>query len=365
MQLPVSNGIDDTAVINTALGSASEVVGLPGETYRISAPLGLRYSRTHLSMESCGVDLLGGSDCNMVKNVSGSVLTDVTISGGTWNRGSNGGVGNDNHSLFLRGFKRLTVRDLRVTSAGGKYAVAIGATEGAQVTNLSFDTASDGVHITGPARDVVIRDVRGRTSDDMVAFTGRDYVHYDDVHGDITGAVVEGVFPDGSLAALKVVSGDGARVSGLSASRIYGTTQIRPISIQADQTGPTVADGITLADLDVQATDPDWAIIWLRGVTSTDIEIRDVRVRRLITGRQMVMIDQNGRIGSLSLDNWIIGPDAGGPADIVGLYGSMHLGTLRICRVRHPVSWSGIPYRRGGTSVADSVSVSDVTVVNY
>jgi hypothetical protein len=367
--LPPSNGADDTSIINAALTTDRYVAGLPGETYLISAPL-IIGSGTTLDMTACTVRLRPGSDCHLLQTAAvadGGRTTDITVRGGTWDRGANAGTGNDRHSLFLRHTDRLTVRDLRVTSTAGKYALAIGDATEVRVRDISLQTASDGVHITGPARAVDIRGITGTTGDDQVALTARDYPAYDDVHGDITGVTIDGVFCDGSLAAIKIVSGTDTRVSAVAVSHVHGTTRIRPIAVIEDQSGPTVADGIVLTDLDVQCTDPAWALIWLRGVASTDITIRDVRMRRPATNNPIVLIDRTTRIGSLTIDGFLLDPGAVTQVNLIGVYGTAHLGALRVARVRIPTSnaWTGSVVKLGGAGSVDSSVVSDVYTVTY
>ena len=364
--LPASTGVDDTSVINAALAAGRLVTGLAGETYLISAPLVVG-SGTTLDMTACTVTLLPGSNCHMVENVAVAGAGrdhDITIVGGTWVRGANAGVGNDRHSLFFRRADRLNVRDLRVTSTGGKYSVAAGDVTEVRVHDISLTTASDGVHITGPARAVDIRGISGTTGDDMVALTARDWAAYDDVHGDIDDVIIDGVYAAGSAAAVKIISGTDTAVSAVSVSHVYGTTTIRPIAIIDDTTGPTVADGIVISDLDVQCTNPTYSLIWLRGVASTDITIRDVRVRRPLVNAwtPMVLVDRTTNIGSLTIDGWLLSPDAVTTSPIVGVFGTAHVGVLRLSRVRTPaaMAWPGPPIKVGGSGTVTSSSAADV-----
>lgn len=70
--VPVSNGTDDTSVINALLAAARTagggvVKGTAGQTYKQSAPL-VPGSGTTLDMTGCTVSLNSGSNCNMVNN---------------------------------------------------------------------------------------------------------------------------------------------------------------------------------------------------------------------------------------------------------------------------------------------------------
>lgn len=338
----------------------------PGAVYEITAPLVVP-SDTTLDMTGCTVRAAPGAGFNLLRNTAvaaGGRDHDITIVGGTWERGANGGTGNDTHNLFFRRIDGLTVRDVAVTSAGGKYAITAADVTDVTVTRVRFKTFSDGVHITGPARDVSISDVKGTTGDDQVALTARDYGHYDDVHGDIENVNVSDVHSLGSLASLKIISGTDTAVRDVRVSGLYGTTRIRPISISSDLTGPTVADGIEISGVHVQCTDPSFASIWLRGVSSTDITIRDVRTTRAMAGNPMVLIDRDTRIGSLTIDGWqMTAPAGAGANDLIGVYGTARIDVLRLNRLRTPVSWRGRIVWVGSASASVGSSVVTDSVV--
>ena len=80
-----SNGVDDTAMLNTALAAAGVVRGKPGETYLISSPLSIP-SDTTLDMTGATVRLIAGSNCQMLKNAAQTAqrtVTDAAITAGT------------------------------------------------------------------------------------------------------------------------------------------------------------------------------------------------------------------------------------------------------------------------------------------
>lgn len=311
-----------------------------GQTITISAPIVVTSGQT-LDMTGCTITLAAGYAGNMLRNehaLGDGRDHDITIIGGTWNRGSAGGNGNDRHNLFLRHIDRVTVRDIRVTSTGGKYAVALGDVTQAAVHDISFGTASDGVHLTGPAGSVDIRNLTGTTGDDMVGITPRDYAGYDDTHGDIRNVSIDGVYPVGSLAAVKVAGGTGGITEGLDVRNVLGTTQIHPISIQTDLSGPTVANGLSFSDIDVRWTNTAYNPIWLRNITSTDITFTNIRFRAAPASGAYAMIDGTANIGVLAFDGVYVGASTAAP--LVGVYGQAQVGTLELARVNGP-GWTG------------------------
>jgi hypothetical protein len=369
VELPPATGTD-TAVINVALASSRYVQCAEGENYTINSSLLIKSSGTTLDMTGCTLTLASGSGSNMVRNGSGGRLADITIKGGTWNRGDNMGDGNNRHSIFLRGVDRITVEDLRVTSTSGKYAIAIGDATEVRVRNISFKTASDGVHITGPADNVDIQSIMGTTGDDQVALTPRDYSWYDDVRGAITNVTISDIFCENSLSAVKIGSADATGVEGVSATHLRGSTKRPPVAIMLDPAGstgpvgPFMANGIVISDVDAQVSDPTIAPLWIRGVDSTDISISDWRMRKPLTNNPMILVDgTNNTIDSLNIEGWTVAPSATTQATVVTVAGSTRVGALRLSRVRVPAAWHGQFVTKASTATIDSNAVSDLFTV--
>jgi hypothetical protein len=319
------------------------------ETVTVSAPIIVHDGET-LDMTGCTVVPAAGYVGNLLRNEHSASTTDVdrdiTVIGGTWNRGSGLGGGLDRHTLVFRHLEGLTVRDVTVTSTGGKYALSLGAVRRVTVENFTCQCASDGVHVAGPADSVDITNVQGTTGDDMVALTARDWPAYADTVGDITNVRVNGVFPTGSLAALKIISGTGTVVRGVQVHDIVGSTRIRPVAIMDDTTGPTVADGVVIDGMDVAQSDPAYGVVWLRGVASTDITFRDVRQRSTQTATPLVLVDRTTNIRAFTIDGWVVQPGAN---PLVGVYGSAVLGTTYLTRIGG-TGWTGAALKVGSAT---------------
>ena len=207
---------DDTVAINAALANAPRYVrGVPGQTYKISAPLVI-YSGTTLDMTGCTVKLNASSNCNMLRNLNytgASRDSNIAVIGGTWDRGANGGTGSLSHSLFLRQIDGVTVSGIAYNSTGGKYGVALGSVTHAHVADIFGTCASDTVHLTGPAADVSIERVfTSMGGDDVVGITTTDYTAYDDVHGAISRVRIRDV-SGSNTTRIVLVSGSASGAS--------------------------------------------------------------------------------------------------------------------------------------------------------
>jgi len=119
--------------------------------------------------------------------------SDITITGGIWDRGSNvpGAANLTGQSILFRSCDNLTLTSMKGKSAAGWYFYSLADVTDFTVDKITFDVISDGVHITGPARRGVISNIRGHCYDDMVSLTATDWPGKDDVYGDIDHVTVE------------------------------------------------------------------------------------------------------------------------------------------------------------------------------
>ncbi|WP_420362437.1 hypothetical protein AABM26_12510 [Curtobacterium aetherium] len=191
----------------------------------------------------------------------------ITIRGGTWTNRNKNRIAQttQSHGVLIRRAADLTLTGMTVRSVGGpqiggQYGVALGDVTRVTVTDLRFvDTASDGLHVTGPAQDVVVRRLSGRrTGDDLLAFTTvdgqtRDGSRLGDCEGDITDVVVEDLHSDECHSLLKLTSGIGAggrqrHLERFSATGVHGAvTGASPVNV-LDYAGPTWFSG-TISDV--------------------------------------------------------------------------------------------------------------------
>ena len=318
VSLGTTSGTDDTAAINAALvtGAGKVVRGVPGQSYKISAPLRV-YIGTTLDMTGCTVTLNAGSNCSMLMNnsniVGSGTDTDITVKGGTWARGTVAGTGDNNtlHSLYFQRVTGLKVTDLTYTStSGNKYGILVYACQNFEVGNITFAACSDGVHVTGTAKNGWIHDIFGVTGDDTVALASIDYSAYNNGDlGDMSDIVVERVHTVNTGGNLvKVIAGsitgtptylrnivvrDIAGTAGGSSKGLYlggdpteaGTyggviENFRGENIKNAGTNSAVLvyystlRGVTLANI-ISPTSYAYSIDFSDGATVEDITIRD------------------------------------------------------------------------------------------
>ena len=103
---------------------------------------------------------------------------DIRIQGGTIdydcdNQSPKGGTLGTMAAIF-HNVRNLHVSGMRCLNSR-KYVFLAAACSDVLFEDIDFDTPSDGLHVQGPARNITLRNVAGRTGDDMIAFTIGDY----------------------------------------------------------------------------------------------------------------------------------------------------------------------------------------------
>ncbi len=179
------------------------------------------------------------------------IAQDVEVIGGVWDKGNSPGVRWHTHVLRARRVRGLKLHGLTILSKAGKYAISLGDVQRWDVRDIHFDSWSDGVHIQGPASGGTVSGLYGKTHDDMLAITSTDWYPYGDVIGDVIGVEASGIYPDGSLAAFKLISGTNTEVRNVQVRGVSGTTRTRPLCIRGDEVGDTTATNVLFEDVHV------------------------------------------------------------------------------------------------------------------
>jgi hypothetical protein len=223
----------------------------PGATYVINGPLVIPLAAAGLTFDLGGatIQLASGSNTQLLWDAAhaGGNLTvpspmgSYTVQNGTFDKGSNTGGGNALHSVILGG-NGVTVRNLWMRSTAGKYAILLQNIVGGTVENIRFNTASDGVHVQGPASHLRVRNLQGTTGDDMFAITACDYSTYIwGNEGDVSDVQVDGISLTAGNARAAIV------VTGKNGTTPLNVTDVRVANIAATQattnTSPLVIIG--------------------------------------------------------------------------------------------------------------------------
>lgn len=139
----------------------------------------------------------------------------ITVNGGIWCSEGNGRLRVDKFGTSVGGFahllfsnvKGLNVTNITILGGATSYAVQITNAHDFYVDHISFyDHRKDGVHIDGPAKYGIIRNLKGSNlGDDMVALLAWDWYASGVTHGDIEYVLVEHV--EGDDNEIRLLSG--------------------------------------------------------------------------------------------------------------------------------------------------------------
>ncbi|MGD2592561.1 phage tailspike protein [Escherichia coli] len=239
-----------SAFAQSGKGTITEIiVDLPG-VYLINGPITIP-NNTKLNIFT-GVEIRNSDNRNMTVFKSQywdatianpSVLTNksdfLEISGGGFvNYNGNGSVpapgGMNSHALCIAGVKHLKL-GIKVGGAL-KYAILAANIDFVDVPEgIIFDNNSDGLHLQPPIKNAYIRNLSGRTGDDMFAMTGGDYSSYDvGTRGSFDNIDVYGIYGENSLTAIKITGNTNTPFNQLKFGGIYGTYTLAVVSIIAD-----------------------------------------------------------------------------------------------------------------------------------
>ena len=203
--------------------------------------------------------LADNSNCNIFQNKAyseSSEIPDETIriaGPGTidFNGKNQKTAGLTHMCSILKNIKDLYLGEgIKVINAN-KYAWLVAKVEKLTVDGLNFDTYSDGLHCQPPVRHAYIRNLKGKTGDDMLAFTIGDYANYDiSEPGDFSNVDVSGLFCEDALCAVKITGNSTGVFDNFRISGVYGRTEHAVLRIWGDTNLlNTVVNSITVEDI--------------------------------------------------------------------------------------------------------------------
>ncbi|MEZ0611948.1 hypothetical protein ACAW74_25775 [Fibrella sp. WM1] len=198
------NSTNDLAALNRCLAYIEAIGGgtLQGPvntTYAYGGTNGYLIAGSNTTISGAYFRSLPNTSNNMLRTragVSGTGRTSfLTIRNTTFDRGVNGGVGNENHTLFFRACDNVTLSYVTFYTPANisKYAASFANYTNVVAEHIRGKTGSDCLHFTGPGKNAFVHDVIGEFGDDIVGVTTQDYDLLNDSKGTIDGFYVDGV----------------------------------------------------------------------------------------------------------------------------------------------------------------------------
>lgn len=313
--LPASNGVDDTAAIQAILTAGGNITGKRGETYTILSTLTI-YSNTRLDMTGCTINLVGSAG-RLLRNNSnagaGARDSNVTIVGGTWTRDA---TVSDAHLIELHRIDRGRVKDVRVTTLHGKYAILVADATDFIVRDVTGSSYSAVVQMQGPLSRVLIENITGSSTDDFVAVGARDYAAYEKTSGggDVTNVVIRNLTCTSTTKNIcHVFAGVGVKVRDLTIDGVFGTSTSNAVSISEDTLDANTVglnvDGITVRNVNPTAVGAGFGAVQVNGAGAIGIVIDGVKVTQTTNAAYGVLLGATLTASSVTVRNLELGSD--------------------------------------------------------
>lgn len=325
---------DDTAALQMLLDKCGNVEFESG-LYLVSRPL-IIHDNTHLRCSpKTVIKLADGADCAVLENDAlcekgAKQNVNIRIEGGIWDGNNENQQRRSKESrynltryeddyyygILMRfvGVKNFTIHNLTVKNPES-YAMLICAAENITVENITFDynllrTNMDGVHIQGPTKNAVIRNIKGTTNDDLVALNCDDTYACEITRGDIENVSVDGLFSENGYTGVRLLS-SGSTMKNISVKNVFGTFRYYGVSFthHSIHPGETIwFENISLENIFVSKPPDDISdnpIIWFEeGVRAGKVSIKGVfRTEENPTNAPTIRLIGDVRINRLTLSN--------------------------------------------------------------
>lgn len=312
-----------TSTANTTAGSAVvtsaaiAAVAVAGQTVGIAgALLGGYVLIANIASVNAGANqiTLTTNAANVIATTGAAISlytrdTNITIAGGKWYRGSNGGTtALDHHSMRLRHVDGLRFIDIYENAvANDKFFIAPGDCTRLYVDRITGNVSSAIVQVDGPCSQFYIGNIWGTSGDDCVALSPNEWPGYGDTCGDITDGVVENIYSTSTGANLFKILGGSPATSArrIKASNLRGTAFQHAVWLGDDAAFPGTVGGfvddITVEGISTRMSTSDRLVV-INGTNMGAIKLRDVRFNNPSSAFEIVNIGASAVVGSLVID---------------------------------------------------------------
>lgn len=261
---------DITKEVDNAL-RAGGVIRLSGGIGLISQPLVIYKDNTHFIIDtntilkwthpSYGVILRTVYTVNKK-----TILNNVSVEGGIWEMGGANKNTGGPPAIMMIGVKNLRVSNITMYDPY-KFFFGFGGIDGFEISNITMYlrntsiAGKDGLHFAGGVRNGTVSNIRGNTTDDLVALNfGGDIVGDDSKSemmsvGDSYNVTVMNVFSENARQAVRLLADDVYKCTDITVDGVYGVVKNHScISISGWMyEGHTARFGdITLSNIHVQ-----------------------------------------------------------------------------------------------------------------
>ena len=292
---------------------------------------------------SCGFFLESGSDNAILRNAEFSkteyTCVNVILKGGTYNHNSPGQnpwfpendwlPENEGCNSTLVPFKFFGVKNFKMTAITiidqKRYALLMGNWEDVYMENIGIplpnfvpNSNQDGLHFHAPGKNLVLKNIHGRTGDDFIAINGDE----GDRVSDIDGVTIDGVYLKGSTQGIRLLCRERGTFKNVYINNIQGEVDSFAFYINpwfyGDEKSPDFEgysgkfSNITIENVNLTMKDPVYTYneqcLFCIGGDIENMRIRNVTAHsnqsnfRLLTLREGYACNDIGRLGASPSD---------------------------------------------------------------
>jgi hypothetical protein len=205
---------DDRSFIQKALDLFPLVYCESVGRFRIDAKLRVPQNRHIRFGKSTEIALYSSvQNCLLMNADTNGVQKNLIIEGGIWNMRHLEETRNTVTStfggqalmgIFLFRWQNVIIRDISVINCA-KYAIYPCNMTNFVVDNVRLNTYSDGIHVSGPGKNIEINNVHGKSGDDFVIIDGSNWSPYTISEGDFESVKISNIVGDTAYGNIVVV----------------------------------------------------------------------------------------------------------------------------------------------------------------
>lgn len=235
--IQIKNVEDITKKVSAALRKGG-TIKISGGIGIISQPLVISKDNTHLIVDDGTIlkwthPTYGVILRTIYTNDKKTILNNVSVEGGIWEMGGADYKAGSNPAMMFVGVNNLRVSNITMYDPF-KFFFGFGGIDGFDISNITMTLRNteilgkDGLHFAGGVRNGIISNIRGNTTDDLVAlnFGGdidggieKNQMMY---QGDSYNVRVTDVYSDNSMEAIRLLADDMHKCTDIVIDGVYG-----------------------------------------------------------------------------------------------------------------------------------------------
>lgn len=240
-----SRSRDITSEIQAGLDAGGVIRIYGGGIGNISKTLIIKNSNTHIVVDdntilkwthpSYAVMLrtVGGAYKWDSPKVGGKILDNISIEGGVWDLGGRNYNSSANPGFIIADATHVKLKSMKIIDAW-KFFFGLGDLDDFEISDITLHlnntsiAGKDGLHFAGGIRNGIISNIRGNTTDDLVALNfggdvvGDDKTNYMIRVGDSYNVAVKDVYCNGAWEAVRILADDIHKCTDITINGVYG-----------------------------------------------------------------------------------------------------------------------------------------------